>query len=384
MNYRAVIHALFLASLLAIITGCASTGGGAQSSNPFLSTKSDPIFISRAEEIAIGQKAHEQLMAQNKLCPSQELQSYISLIGQRLVSKSDRADLEFHFTVFDSDVINAYALPGGFVYITTAIMAQFQDEAELAAVLGHEIGHVVRQHGVKHLQRGLLLSYGLNWMKQQAGGNAAGQFIQNASAISANFLMMRNSREDELEADEQGLKIASKAGYDPEGSIDLQKILLKLRNGGQPDLFSQYSATHPISEDRLNNLNILIPAYLGPTYRNKAVFQRVLGNWAKEKKAIEEAAAIEAAKPILPIEVTTRKAFFGEGLVITFLNKSAESITATAQLGRATSKESKDYTITLTARGAYEVGHLEGWIGRSGDTVTLLNPIFKKAQWTVK
>ena len=137
------LNPLLLASLL----GIAVLGGGC-ARNP-VTGGTDVTMVSEKGEIEQGRKAHEQVIKFYGVYEDQALQDYVNEVGQRLARASHRPDLEWHFTVVDADDINAFALPGGYIYITRGIMAYLNSEAELAAVLGHEIGHVTARHQVR-------------------------------------------------------------------------------------------------------------------------------------------------------------------------------------------------------------------------------------------
>ncbi|MBT8143253.1 MAG: M48 family metalloprotease, partial [Gammaproteobacteria bacterium] len=116
--------------------------------NPVTGEK-DLILMSEEREIAIGRQYHQQIMQEYKIYEDRDLQSYVQAIGERLAANSHRPQLTYHFTLLDSEEINAFALPGGYIYITRGLMAYLNNEAELAAVLGHEIGHVTARHAAR-------------------------------------------------------------------------------------------------------------------------------------------------------------------------------------------------------------------------------------------
>lgn len=389
--YRNLLN-LLLVSLISFLMSCASTGDGHRSNNALLSTQYDPVIIPLAEELQIGLKSNQSQIEANQACASPELQDYVQKIGLKLAQYSDRRGIEYHFTVFDSDIINAWALPGGYIYITTGLMKMLTDEAQLAAVLGHEIGHVVRYHGIKHLQRGLLLNSILTWASSQAGGNAAANIGTKGANIGANLLMMRNSREDELEADEQGMKIASQAGYDPAAMFDVQALLLSIRKGGAPDLVSQMLATHPIGEDRESQVRELLPKYAGPTLRNENVYQSAIAAYeviALQKKArVEsenqkaiEAKAIEDAKPLIPVSVTVRAALLSNSQVSTFRNSGNTMVVGVATFSRPQPQLQRAYVIRLSPGQTLEIGSREGWAGQRGDLIVVSGEGYKSTNW---
>jgi predicted Zn-dependent protease len=138
MNARRPLLAAIFA-LGAALTGCAT--------NP-VTGKSDVVTMSAAQEVEIGRKMHPQILQEYGRYADEELQAYVNDVGQRIAAKSHRPDLQYTFTVLDGEEVNAFALPGGYVYITRGIMAYLNSEAELAAVLGHEVGHITARHAV--------------------------------------------------------------------------------------------------------------------------------------------------------------------------------------------------------------------------------------------
>ena len=130
---RCAIRTLFPGSFLALLVGCATV------TNP-VTGQAERTVMDEPREIAEGQKAHQQVLAEYGVYPNQPLQAYVNELGQRLAGQSHRENLEWHFTVLDSPEINAFALPGGYVYVTRGLMAYMDSEADLAGVVGHEIG----------------------------------------------------------------------------------------------------------------------------------------------------------------------------------------------------------------------------------------------------
>src|SRR5690349_5050846 len=119
------------------------------------------VLVSEAQEIAMGRESDPQVRQQYGIAESRDLQNYVETIGRKLVKVSHRPNLEWHFAVVDSPVVNAFAIPGGYVYVTRGIMAYLANEAELAAVMGHEIGHVTARHSVSQITREQLAQIGL-------------------------------------------------------------------------------------------------------------------------------------------------------------------------------------------------------------------------------
>ena len=199
--------------------------------------------ISNKQEIELGQAINEQLLksGQAKIYRNDSIESYINEIGQRLAENSERADIPYTFQVVDDDGINAFATMGGYVYVNKGLIATADNEAELASVIGHEIGHIVGRHGVEQM-RNRAISQGVL--------SAAGLDRNDAVQIGVELAVSRpNGRADELEADNFGLTNMTKADYAPAGILGFMEKLLQ-KGGSAPGFLS----THPATADRINIL----------------------------------------------------------------------------------------------------------------------------------
>jgi predicted Zn-dependent protease len=259
---------LVLGSFLAI--SCASTGE--RSENVLLNSAHDPVFVPEAQEIQIGLQAAQAVGKQYKVSADSGMRAYVNSLGQSLAKAGDRPDLEYSFTLLQDPMVNAFALPGGHVYVTTGILAKLKDESELAAVLGHEIGHVVKQHGLKILQRQVVANLGMNYVLSLLSDDKAA-LLQAFAQPAESLLFLRNGREAELESDEQGMLIASRAGLDPSAMIRVQEMLMEA--GGRADpLFGDLLSDHPASEARISQAKAILPRYQGPTDRGESRYQK--------------------------------------------------------------------------------------------------------------
>jgi predicted Zn-dependent protease len=189
----------------AVAAGCAT--------NP-VTGKKQMTLLSEAEELAIGQQQDQEIRREMGVYDDPELQRYVSDIGQELARKSHRPNLPWSFTIVDSPAINAFALPGGYVYLTRGIMAYLADEAELAGVLGHEIGHVTARHAAQAYTRQAQANIGLTILGIFVPGT---QPFTELGATGLGVLFLRHGRDAELEADRLGVEYGSSAGYDPTG-----------------------------------------------------------------------------------------------------------------------------------------------------------------------
>lgn len=218
------------------------------------------IQLSPRQEVALGLQAREKMAAQyGGLYPDSRLQAYIAQVGERVVKQSDasKAPYPFQFHLLsDPKTINAFALPGGQVFITSALLKRLNSEAQLAGVLGHEVGHVVGRHGAEHLAKQQLGSALVNAVGIAASDNAdsARQAAIVAQAVNQ-MVSLRYGREDELESDRLGFRFMTQARYNPQGIVELMQILASARQGGQQP---EFLSTHPDPGNRFQRLKALI------------------------------------------------------------------------------------------------------------------------------
>lgn len=206
---------------------------------------------SQEEEIAIGHQIAGSLLGAAPLVKDRPLQQYINHVGRWIASQSERPDLPWHFGVIQSDDINAFAIPGGYVYVTRGLYRLLGSEADLAGVLGHEIGHVVRKHHLKLLQQSRLLNLGGEVLSKQAGEN---QQIRRLIGSGAEVVARSLDKQSEFEADRMGVVLAARAGYDPFGLPEvLQNIGHAAKNEGAVALLFK---THPLPDARLKQLGL--------------------------------------------------------------------------------------------------------------------------------
>ncbi|MDH5353055.1 MAG: M48 family metalloprotease [Gammaproteobacteria bacterium] len=232
------------------VSGCAI--------NP-VSGKSDFVTISESEEVVQGAKYHQSIIERYGIYDNPELQAYVNRLGQALAAESHRSHLNFHFTVLDSPEINAFALPGGYVYITRGIMAYLNSEAELAGVLGHEIGHVTARHSVRQ-QSGQFASSLLNVLVAATTGS---QSLGQLSSQLSTGIVRGYGRKHELEADKLGAEYLHRVGYNPDSMLEVIAVLknqelyeraLAKKQNRQPNIYHGVFSTHPKNDQRLKTV----------------------------------------------------------------------------------------------------------------------------------
>jgi len=168
-------------------------------------------LISESQEISIGEASHPEVLAEFGIVENPALQQYFSRVGLDIAKRSHRPNLPWHFTVVDSDVVNAFAVPGGYIYLTRGILAAMNNEAELAGVLGHEIGHVTARHSVTQISQQQLIGLGLGI------GSVFSPTFRNLSGLAEtglSILLLKYSRDHERQSDQLGLQYMTLAGYD--------------------------------------------------------------------------------------------------------------------------------------------------------------------------
>src|SRR5690606_36334449 len=215
----------------------------------------------------------------------------------------DRAGLPYEFVVLNNPVPNAWALPGGKIAINSGLLVHLEDEAQLAAVLAHEIVHAAARHGASQMSRGTLFNVGTQIAgiaSQKAGyGSLGGVAAQLGSAA----WMTRYGRDDELESDAYGMDYMSRAGYDPYAAVELQETFVKLNSNRQQDFISGLFASHPPSQERVNRNREKAAALGTGGIRNRDVYQKKIAQLKKDQPAYEaEQNAVKALNDKKPDE----------------------------------------------------------------------------------
>jgi len=241
---------LLLWVMLFLLSGCAI--------NP-VTGKNELSLVSEQQEFAIGaeQYAPARQSQGGDYTVDLELTAYVSQVGQKLAAVSDRR-LPYEFKVLNSSVPNAWALPGGKISINRGLLTELQSEAELAAVLGHEIVHAAAKHSVQSMSTGMLLQAGAMGAALATQGTSYANLAQMGSGIGAQLLTQKYGRDAERESDFYGMQYMVRAGYDPQGAVNLQRTFVKLSESKQQDWISGLFSSHPPSRERVqNNIELL-------------------------------------------------------------------------------------------------------------------------------
>jgi predicted Zn-dependent protease len=210
-------------------------------------------LVSSEDEIAIGQEqyAPSRQMQGGDYAREPELSAYVNEVGQKLAAVSDR-ELPYEFVVLNSSVPNAWALPGGKIAVNRGLLLELQSEAELAAVLGHEIVHAAARHGAQGMQRGMILQGVVSTAGVLTSGSPYGSMAVGAANVGAQIINQTYGRSAELESDRYGMEYMVRAGYDPTAAIALQETFVRLSGAQNEDWISGLFASHPPSQERVD------------------------------------------------------------------------------------------------------------------------------------
>jgi predicted Zn-dependent protease len=240
------MNRLALFALLVSVVGCAV--------NPATGQR-QLMLVSEGQEIGMGQQADPDIVAAYGLYPDSAIQVYVRGIGERLAAQSERPNLPWTFRVLDDPVVNAFALPGGFNYVTRGILVYFNSEAEMVAVMGHELGHVTARHGAQQMTQQQIAQVGL------AAGMILVPRLQDFAGLAQaglGLMFLSFSRGDETQADELGLRYMYRLGYDPREMPKVFATLESVSRAEGGDRLPQWLSTHPNPENRQQHIHQMI------------------------------------------------------------------------------------------------------------------------------
>jgi len=222
--------------------------------NP-VSGKRELSLVSEKEEIALGQKTDVEIRSQYGVYADLSLNEYITSVGNVLVPHTQRPQLIYSFAVLDTPVVNAFAVPGGYIYVTRGALAMMNSESELAVVLGHELGHVNARHSVRRLSKLLLVQLGL-----AVGGAISDTFakISGAASLGVQLLFLKYSRDDERDADSLGVEYARRGSYNPGEMISFFSSLQRLGDLSGKHSLPGFLSTHPLTSERIQNVKLMV------------------------------------------------------------------------------------------------------------------------------
>lgn len=352
--------AIFLLPLLTLagLAGCAVNPATGR-------TELALIPVSTSQEIAIGEKSFPQAVQQmGGEYPDARLAAYVNQVGLRLGRASQRPDLPYQFKVVNDSTPNAFALPGGFIAITRGLLTNMDNEAQLAAILGHEIGHVTARHSVQGIQRGALLNVALSVLSGATGDTAYGPLAQQAGELSAALLERSYSREQEREADRLGIDYMVQAAYNPQGAVQVQEYFYRqLEGGAEPMWLAGLFRTHPFSKERMLGNDEYIRSRYAQALNNPSyvlrpeTFETAIARLRQSRKGYElydEARKLETAGNLsraIAVYLQAAAAAPDESLILTGLGmaylKAEDAGSARLHLARAVQLDGNYYLSRL-------------------------------------
>ncbi len=275
------------------------------------------MLLSRAEEEQIGAEAAPQFTAEyGGRVESPVLSAYVAGIGRKMAAETEAyfPTLQWEFTLLNHEVVNAFALPGGKVFISRGLAERLTSEAQMAGVLGHEIGHVTAQHTNQRISNQLLFNVGLavGAVVVDASGNDRAQEVGAygipALAIGGNLVLLKFGRDEELEADRLGMRYMSNVGYDPRGQLEVMQVLAGLSQGDRPP---EFLSTHPYPERRVEQIQKLLASDYAATQGNanyKAYAAEYRAKFLNELAKIPPPPKQQGALPVSPTPVDVAQA----------------------------------------------------------------------------
>lgn len=239
--------------LAALVLGAGTVAAGGCSTNPATGERIFTGALPISQEEQIGEQSHPEILAEfGGAYPDEDLQRYIQSIGDLVAATSERTEVDYTFTVLNSDVVNAFAVPGGYIYITRGLLVLANNEAEVAGVLAHEVGHIVARHSAQRATQSALAGIAAVVLGAATGSSQVAQIAQTGGMA----VIQSYSREQEFESDTLGVRYLSRAGYDPAAmssflaSLNAHSALEAQIAGGNPPEFNIMS-THPRTQDRV-------------------------------------------------------------------------------------------------------------------------------------
>ena len=300
---------LIIAAIITFnIAGCGT--------NP-VTKKTEFQFVSEDKEIAIGKEnyAPARQSQGGDYIIDPELTAYVQDIGKRLGAVSDRPELPYEFVVLNDSVPNAWAMPGGKIAFNRGLLYELNSEAELAAVMGHEIVHAAARHGAKGMERGILLQGAMIAVGIGAQNSNYGNLIVGASQLGAQLTTSKYGRDAESESDYYGMLYMKKAGYDPSAAVTLQETFVRLSADKKSDFITGLFASHPPSQERVNaNKATLAKIGAGGNLGKDVYAQKVAKVKATEAayKAYDEGVKALAKKDTATATKLAKQAIAGE------------------------------------------------------------------------
>jgi predicted Zn-dependent protease len=246
---------MILTATLFAVSGCTV--------NPATGQRQFTGLLPAGQEATIGASEHEKVQKTYGDFINGPIADYVNRIGQKVAANTERTDVQYKFYVIDSPIVNAFALPGGYIYLSRGLLALANSEAEMAGVIAHEIGHVTGRHAAARMSQGALVGIGAAILSAATGSDAVGQ----AAGLGSELYIKSYSRSQEDESDALGVRYMAQAGYDPNAmssflaSLDAQTKLDQKISGHQEGEGMNYFSTHPVTADRVRHAAVLAANY---------------------------------------------------------------------------------------------------------------------------
>lgn len=342
---------LFVLALITLtLAGCAV--------NP-VTGKKELSLLSEPEEIRMGLESYPvATQASGGEFRDKELNAYVNRVGKNLAKKSHRPHLDYEFNVVNDSGVNAYALPGGKISITRGLLSRMDNEAQLAGVLGHEIGHVTARHAAAGYTRsviaGVVMATG--YVALEASDVEGKELIAGGGALLTGALLMKYSRDQERQSDDLGLDYMAEAGYNPEGFVQTMEILQSL-NKKEPNILETMMSSHPLSSERVADAKRVVakmPAHL------------------KMEKNLKKAEFAEATLYMRSVEPAYLMAEKGAALVAK--GKNTEGLKLLREAAKEAPKEAR--IAVMLASAEYKAGNTEAAEWEAGRAVELDPELF--------
>lgn len=247
------------------------------STNPATGDRQFTALLPASSEAQVGAQEHSKVEAQFGKFMTGPIADYVNRIGQKVAANTERSDVQYKFYVIDSPMVNAFALPGGYIYISRGLLTLANSEAELAAVIGHEIGHVTARHAAERMSQGTIVGLGAAVLGAASGNQAIGQ----AASTGANLYLSSYSRGQEHQSDELGVRYLSRAGYNPQAMADFLQSLdaqskLDAKQAGKNGSGFNYFSTHPLTAERVQQARAEASNFPANATDNRPAFLRMI------------------------------------------------------------------------------------------------------------
>lgn len=260
---KQTIKAFFISSLL-LVSAC--------STNPATGERQFTALLPTSSEAKVGAQEHQKIEQSFGKFMTGSVPNYVKSIGQKVAKNTERKDVTYQFHVIDSPMVNAFALPGGYIYVTRGLLTLANSEAELAAVLGHEIGHVTGRHAAERMSHGTIVGLGAAVLGAAVGGGAG-----QAANLGSNLYISSYSRGQEHQSDELGVRYLSRAGYNPKAMANFLRSLdaqskLEAKEAGKGGTGFNYFSTHPLTAERVSQALAEASKYPAKGVENRAAY----------------------------------------------------------------------------------------------------------------